>query len=58
MIFDALVDDMASSRKVLDAIGSAAKRQLKGGFADIALLSALVGTLPPLLGQHGELTDD
>jgi hypothetical protein len=45
--FDALVDDMASGRKALDAIGSAAERRLKGGFADIAPLAVL---LPPFLG--------
>src|SRR5215472_15744675 len=58
MIFDALVDDMATGRKILDAIGSAAERRLRGGFADIALLAVLVGTLPPFLGQNGELADD
>ena len=58
MIFDALVDDMAAGRKILDAIGSTAERRLKGGFADIALLAVLVGTLPPFLGQNGELADD
>src|SRR5262245_44612597 len=58
MIFDALVDDMAAGRKIPDAIGSAAKRWLKGGFADIALLAVLVGTLPPFPGQNGELADN
>ena len=58
MIFDALVDDMASGRKIFDTIRSAAKRWLKGGFTDIALLAVLVGTLPPFLGQNGELADD
>src|SRR5262249_5113325 len=58
MILDAFVDDLAPRRKILDAIGSAAKRRLKGGFADIALLTARVGTLPPFFGQNGELADD
>jgi len=50
MIFDALVDDIMSGGKILDTIGSAAKRRLKGGFADIALLAVWVSTLPPFLG--------
>ena len=58
MIFDALVDDMAAGRIIVDAIGSTAERRLKGGFADIALLAVLVGTLPPFPGQNGELADD
>ena len=58
MIFDAFVDDIATGRKILDTIGSTAERRLKGGFADIALLAVCVGTLPPFLGQNGELADD
>src|SRR5262249_28005131 len=58
MILDAFVDDVASGRKILDAIRSAAERRLKGRFADIALLAALVGALPPFLGQNGERADD
>src|SRR5215471_17448560 len=58
MILDALVDNMTSGRKILDAIGSTAEWRLKGGFADIALLAVRVGTLPPFLGQNFELADD
>src|SRR5215467_13944091 len=58
MIFNALVDDMSPRRKILNAIGSTAEWRLKGGFADIALLTVLVGTLPPFLRQNFELADD
>src|SRR6516165_6543186 len=58
MILDALVDNMAAGRKILDAVGSTAEWRLKGGFADIALLAVLVGTLLPFLGQNFELADD
>src|SRR5215471_12041834 len=58
MIFDALVDDMSPRRKILNAIGSTAEWRLKGGFADIALLTVLVGTLPPFLRQNFELAND
>ena len=58
MIFDAFVDDVASGRKILDTIGSTAQRWLKGGFADIALLTVLVSILPPFFGQNGELAND
>ena len=58
MIFDALVDDIVSGRKILDTIGSAAKRRLEGSFADIALLAVLVGTLPPFLGQNFKCAGD
>ena len=58
IVLDALVDDVAAGRELLDAVGAAAERRLERGFADVALLAVLVGALPPVLGQDGELADD
>ena len=41
MVLDALVDDVATGRELLDAIGAAAERRLERGFADVALLAVL-----------------
>ena len=58
IILDALVDDAAAGRKLLDAIGAAAERRFERGFTDVAFLAVLVGALPPILRQDFELADD
>src|SRR5689334_6365379 len=58
MILDALVHDMPARRKIPDAIGSTAEWRLKSGFANIALLAILIGTLPPFLRQNDKLAND
>ena len=58
IVLDALVDDVVAGREFLDAVGTAAERRLERGFGDAALLAVLVGALPPVLRQNGQLTDD
>ena len=58
IVLDALVDDVAAGRELLDAIGAAAERRLERGRADVALLAVLVGAFPPMLAAGRELADD
>ena len=53
-----LVDDRAAGRKILDPVGTRAKRRLQRGLRYVALLARFVGVLPPVLRQDRQLTDN
>src|SRR4029079_9819904 len=58
IVLHPLVDDAAARHDLLDAVGAVAERRLERGHADVALAALLIGALPPVLRQHGELADD
>ena len=58
IVLDALVDDVAAGREILDAVGPGAERRLERGVGDVAFLAVGVGALPPVLRQDGQLADD
>ena len=58
IVLHPLVDDGAAGHEFLDPVGAVAERRLERGGADVALLAGCVGSLPPMLRQHAELTQD
>ncbi len=58
IIGDALVDDGAAGREVLQPVRAGTERRLQRRLRHVALAALGVGAFPPVLGQDRQLADD